>query len=104
MKRQTIVWLKIVGYIALVIIALGFGCCRGACSPIDENDAKQAAVKQNYKDVQILSRDWFLVGVRGCDSHDALKFEAKATNVHGDRVNLLICSGWILKGMTVRTE
>lgn len=88
----------------LVGLAIMFGAAafaRGALVP--ENEAIEALQKSGYTDVRIRSSAWFAVGLRGCSEKDAAMFRASATNSTGQRVDdIIVCSGWPLKGMTVR--
>ena len=84
--------------------ANGFGAvalARGALVP--ESKAVEALQKSGYTDVKIRSSAWLVVGLRGCSEKDAAMFRASAINSAGQRVDdIIVCSGWPLKGMTVR--
>lgn len=71
---------------------------------VDESKAVRALETQGYTNVEITSRDWFAVSVRGCAKEDVVKFNAEVTNPAGKRVKLFVCVGWPFKGATVRTN
>lgn len=71
---------------------------------VDSDRATRALKKQGYENVQILEKNWFVVGLRGCDEKDAAKFVARATNPAGKIVEVNVCVGWPFKGATVRTD
>jgi len=60
--------------------------------------------KQGYAKVALGTKHYIFVSFRGCSSHDAAMWEAKGINAHGKKVDLIVCSGWPFKGVTVRTE
>ena len=62
----------------------------------------EATERQGYTDIQITDRSIVFVGLRGCGDDDTIVFEAKATNALGQRVDIIMCSGYF-KGVTVRT-
>ena len=66
--------------------------------------AERALKIQGYRDVAITDHAWFAVGLRGCDMNDAARFTATALNPRGEKVELFVCTGWPLKGATIRTK
>ncbi len=89
--------------IVLAIIAiLFFSLFRGTF--VSPDIATRALEKQGYENIQILEKNWFLVGVRGCDGKDAAKFVAKVTNPAKKSVEVNVCVGWPFKGATIRTD
>ena len=92
---ETVVFL-----IAIVIVAITM--CRGVL--VDESKAVRALEAQGFSDIEITDKAWFIVGLRGCSEHDAVKFMATATNPVGKKVEVYVCSGWIFKGATIRTN
>ena len=91
-------------YNAVIMIAVILGVAgltRGAL--VSEATAIQALQKSGYTDIQIESSAWFAVGLRGCSEKDAARFVASATNPNGAFVEkIIVCSGWPLKGVTIR--
>jgi len=87
---------------AITAIILIFYLFRGIF--VDESLAVQALENQGFTHVEIVERNWFLVGLRGCDSKDAAIFVADATNPIGKKVQLDVCVGWPLKGATLRSN
>ena len=96
---QTIINILVV--LALIGLIVGYAF-RGSC--VDDADTKQAVEKQGYADVKLYGKTIFFVGFSGCDSNDAAKYGAKAKNAQGKEVDLIVCSGWPFKGITVRSE
>ena len=77
------------------------GLFRGAL--VGEDVAVDAMETRGFSEVTVERKAWFLVGLRGCSEKDAVRFDVSAINPAGDRVRLSVCSGWILKGATVRS-
>lgn len=93
-------------YIVFLIVfvlacTLGQGLLAQAIVP--QERAVTALTDQGFTDVQITGKSWFLVGLKGCDSGDALVFYATATNPAGQKVDMMVCSG-IIKGATIRSR
>lgn len=89
-------------WVLLFLVLITFGISCGAF--VGEDVAARALDVQGYSDVKITDHSWFLVGFRGCDESDAARFTAVAKNPAGKYVKVYVCSGWILKGATVRTR
>lgn len=92
--------LELINVIVICIVLLAF--FRGIL--VDESIATRALEKRGYEDVQVLKKDWFLVGVRGCEGTDAAKFVVRATNPAKKTVEVNVCVGWPFKGATLRTD
>lgn len=94
------------GLIALVIIGvlvfIAGGCFGGAF--VSDDVAIKALRTQGYSNIKIVEKNWFLPGLTGCDSRDAVQFKVKAKNPVGNNVEVLVCSGWLFKGATIRTK
>lgn len=90
--------ITIVGIIVLFVLSL----VRGAF--VSRDDAVRAAETFGFSEVQITNHHWFLVGFAGCDMQDAAAFPARAINPTGDPVEIVVCSGFPLKGFTVRIK
>jgi hypothetical protein len=87
----------------LVVVAVIFlSVFRGAF--VGEDIATRALEKQGYSDIRITKHNWFLIGLRGCDARDAAKFTAKVKNPAGKDAEVFVCTGWIFKGATIRTD
>ena len=93
--------IELITTIVVVIVVL-FSICRGVL--VEENVAIRAAETQGYSNVKVLNHTWFLVGLRGCGSHDAARFTIQATDPAGKDIECYVCSGWILKRATIRTS
>ena len=90
--------LMVAGVIAITVGLMMTGSC------VDSADAIKAAEVQGFTDVELSGHDWFAVSLRGCSRSDAAKFRMQATNHQGQRVSIYVCSGWMFKGHTVRSE
>lgn len=91
-------WLLIIA-----VILLGVGSfCRGCF--VSEDVAVRALEKMGFTDIEVTHHAWFAVSLRGCSKSDAAKFTARATNPAGKEVTIEVCSGWILKGATIRSD
>lgn len=91
---------KLAGTIALFLLASFVGCGRGILA--SNTAAREAVIAHGFTDVKVTDHAWFAVGLRGCDEKDAARFTVAATNPKGDRVTLVVCSGVIFKGATIR--
>lgn len=97
MKPQHILNWVLYGGLAIALILI---TVRGQW--VEESDAIKAMEAHGYTDVRVFTHHWFLPGLRGCSGHDAAKFDVRGTNMKGDRVHMLVCSGWPFKGSTLR--
>ncbi len=88
-----------VGLVVIMVLIALFFTYRGTQIPPER--AIKALESQGFADVQIVDKAVFLVGLRGCDGRDAVKFVAMARNPRGEMVKVYVCGG-LLKGMTVR--
>jgi len=96
-------YMGLVAMILAVIFILLVASCRGCM--VDDSSAVSALEKQGFSEIKIESKAIFLVGFRGCSSHDAAKFEASAKNPAGRHVSdIYVCVGWPFKGATIRTD
>ena len=87
---------------AVVVVIFVLSLFRGTW--VDESIAVRALEKQGYSDVQITDHSWFMVGLRGCGRSDAAKFTATAKNPVGQEIECFVCTGWLFKGATIRTD
>lgn len=85
----------------IIVVLVGY-TCRGACA--DSTETKQAIEKQGYSNVKITDKSIFFVGWRGCSSNDAIQYDVTAKNPKDQTVDLIVCSGWPFKGVTIRTK
>lgn len=89
----------------MVLFCIGAALSLGRGLIVDPATAIHAAEVSGYSDVKVTERDWFLVGFAGCDSGDAAGFHLSATNPAGQHVDdVIACSGWPFKGMTLRVK
>lgn len=92
-------------WISGLVILAGFAgilVAGATCSP-GPDKATAALRAHGFRDVAItgthrVTAEWY-----GCSEQDAVAHEATATNPAGERVALVVCCGWPLKGCTVRT-
>ena len=82
-----------------ILIAVIF-LCRG-CWVADE-EGVYTLQTLGFDNIKVEEKDWFAVGLRGCSSTDAAKFEAVVVNSNGITIKVLVCTGWPFKGATVR--
>jgi hypothetical protein len=92
------VWLSAVVSLGLCFLAM----CRGCL--VEEAVAVRALDTQGYQNIRIVDHVWFGIGLRGCSGHDAAKFVAEVTNPAGKKVQVFVCTGWLFKGSTIRTD
>lgn len=88
----------------IVIALLCLVACRGCISPVTSEDAIEVAKNQGYSNAKVVSRDYLFVGYRGCSDEDSLRFVIKAKNPLGKSVQIYVCTGFWLKGATVRSD
>jgi hypothetical protein len=85
---------------ALVLSAAVLVGARGYL--VNDEVALHAAQVSGYTDVAVTGRHNIWPGLFGCSGHDAVGINVTATNPQGQRVDLLVCSGWLFKSATVR--
>lgn len=71
---------------------------------IQESTAQSALEKQGFTDTRIIEKQWFMVGMRGCDRSDVAKFTVRVVNPAQKAVELFVCVGWPFKGATIRSN
>ena len=96
-SRLSTILVAVMLFVTLVIYAF-----RGLM--VDKSEAVRALDTQGYSNIQITDEKWFVVGLRGCESTDAVRFDVTAVNPVGKKVNLFVCVGWPFKGSTIRSE
>jgi len=89
-------------FIVLAIIGIIAVMFRGAF--VGPETAIRAAENMGFQNIQVVEKNWFLVGLRGCDERDAAKFVIRATNVLNKEVTFEVCTGWPFKGATIRSN
>ena len=91
------------GSIVILVVAIVFVFLVGGRGMlVDEQVAINTMEAQGFTDVEVISKAWFFVGLRGCGGDDAARFEVTATNSNGQRVDCLVCADWPFKGATIR--
>ena len=86
---------------AITVTAASAWAGRGVA--VDSSVATRTMQDSGYSDVRVVDRwDW-LSDFNGCDSGDATAFEVVATR-DGRPVRAYVCSGYPLKGATVRLK
>jgi hypothetical protein len=69
----------------------------------DEASAKTAIEANGFRDVTDISRHyWGSSWVYGCSDDDAFAFTATATNANNQKVAVTACTGYFVKGYTIR--
>ena len=89
--------------LACVVVVLCF-LAQGCGVFVSDSAVVGAVEKQGYRNVEILNSHVFFVNWRGCSGSDDAAYKLLATNVNGQRVELIACAGWPFKGVTVRTK
>jgi len=100
---------KAIGGIFTICLVLGavvglFILIFGRGMFVGEDKAIRAAEIRGYSNVEVIDKDTFFVGLRGCDETDAARFTVTAINPIGKEVEFFICSGWFFKDSTLRTK
>lgn len=86
----------------VVIAFLCFAACRGCL--VSEKTAYSAVEKMGFTDIKVVYHAWVFVFLRGCSKSDAAKFTVEAVNPIGKQVTIEVCSGWLFKGATIRSD
>jgi len=89
-------------YVAVVAVIVGIFQLPGLF--VDQSVAVKALENQGFSNITIIEKDWLFVGFKGCDASDSARFPVIATNPLGKRVEVMVCSGWLFKGATIRTK
>ena len=73
---------------------------------VSQENVVSAVEKQGYSEVVVNDKDVFFVSSWGgeCGDKDDALFEITAINPVGNKVEIIACSGWPWKGVTIRTE
>jgi hypothetical protein len=69
---------------------------------VGEDVATKALADHGFKEAEVVDADYFMVGLRGCDYRDKVKFTVQAVNPAGKRVEMLVCAS-LTKGATIRS-
>ena len=81
----------------LAILALSLVGCA------DENQAISACQTNGFDNCNVTdyssAASW-----SGCGNDDQVAYDVTATNSRGNRVGIVVCCGWALKGCTIRTR
>lgn len=96
--KRNISALSVLWYVIGVAVIL-FGIFGGLL--VNESTAVDAVDKVGFTEYQIVSREWFLVFIRGCSRDDQVKFNFTAKDQRGKTVSGYVCAG-VLKGPTLR--
>ena len=91
--------------IALILLALlvlvAFNC-RGFF--VEDTVILRTVKAQGFINYTVTDKAWFMVGWRGCDQNDAVKFEVTAFTKNKEKIDFIACAGWPFKGTTIRYE
>ena len=88
-------------YAIFLILLTCFAGCRGMF--VDEIAAERALATHGFSNAELVGRADVLVSFRGCGT-EAARFDYRADNAKGKRVDVSVCVGWPLKGSTIRTQ
>lgn len=80
----------------LSIMLLGCGAF------VDESDAIRTLEEAGYTDASCPTSNWAWASWSGCSKEDDVAFKCTATNPGGNKVKLIVCSNWLMKGSTIR--
>lgn len=69
---------------------------------VSEDTAVHAARNAGLTDVVVTDTHVFFAGFAGCARDDAAGFDVSGVNPNGQRVEVTVCCGAVLKGCTVR--
>lgn len=94
-------FLKAIAGVVIIALCLFVALARGLL--VSEDIAVQALETQGFSSIQVLERNWFLVGFRGGHEQDAARFVCRAVNPAGREVTVHVFAGWPFHGATVRT-
>ncbi len=92
------------GFAAFVFVAF-FVCLvlgMGQCAPGPEK-AVSTLRAMGFSEIKVTDSHQYFASWHGCDEKDGVAHEASATNAAGQKVNVVVCCGYVLKGCTVRT-
>ena len=93
------------GFAAFVMLAF-FVCLvlgMGECAPGPE-EAVSTLRTMGFSDVKVTDSHPYFPSWAGCSDSDRVAHDATATNAAGQRVNVVVCCGLVLKGCTVRAQ
>jgi hypothetical protein len=83
-----------------VTLVLGLGLFIAMqAGPPDNSKAVRAMENIGFSDVTVVNRSYVSFQ---CGRGDIVEYTVKATNARGERVTMIVCTGW-LKGATVRS-
>ena len=71
---------------------------------VDDQNTIRAVQDQGYDSVVIVAKHAIFPQLFGASKDDAVAYHMTAINSRGMRVNLIVSSGWLFKGVTVRTR
>ena len=71
---------------------------------VDPKESLRVADTFGFRNVAIVSTQWFLPLFAGCDAGDALAVNLAVTDQQGRTAAVLACSGWPWKGWTMRVK
>ena len=97
-REVAVIFGFVLAIVAVLTLATG-----GTGLLVPESKAVRALETQGFSEVKITDRSWFLIGVRGGDKSDCVRFTATAKNPAGKTVQVYVFSGWPFKGATIRT-
>ncbi len=98
-KIKTFAIVSFLGILVTGVLFLGIG---GTALFIPESKAVHALETQGFSEIRITEKSWLLIGLRGGDKSDSVRFTAKAKNPVGKEVEVYVFAGYF-KGATIRT-
>lgn len=84
--------------IVILIIALGSGFM------VNDKNIISAVEKQGYSNLVIIKKHCLFASLFGGSSGDAAVYDMNATNPVGKNTDIIVSTGWLFKGVTVRTK
>jgi prepilin-type N-terminal cleavage/methylation domain-containing protein len=87
-----------VAIVAILLMSFGSGYL------VNDSNTIRAVEKQGYSNVAIVKKHPVFAFFFGGDRGDAAVYEMTATNPAGKSTDIIASTGWLFKGVTVRTK
>jgi hypothetical protein len=75
----------------------------GCAAAVPESKAVNAARDAGYSDIHVIDKAWFVIGFRGCDKNDTVRFTVRGISPAGEVRQFYVCAGFT-KGGTIRSK
>lgn len=89
-------------YVIIIVVCLFLDGCPGQF--VKNDRAIKSLETQGFSDITITDKSTYFLSLKGCGSGDSAKFDVIATNPAGKKVKLYVCTAWLFKGSTIRTD